>query len=250
MKSPAKGPAVSDRKHALATRNAELIEAAVAIEIPESADKLDRELVDRSVAQIREIIAKTVSRGQDEVGRYLLKEFFDDDPAVYVASGPTKHASLTRLLERCESIELPVSKTFLVNALRLAVAAKELPRAATFNQLPPSHRVELLRVKAPEKLEKLAAKAVAGKLSVQKLRVLVQKSELRKLEAPGSGRRATPTVLKAIDVCLRQLRAEDTGKLLFHRGDVSTLTDEQLARAQAAFKILEKRVAELGRILG
>jgi hypothetical protein len=227
----------------------ETIADAAELALPESAEKIDRDLVERSVAQIRVIIAKTVSRGQDEVGRYLLKEFFDDDPAVYLTSGPTKHASLAKLMDRCESIELPVSKTFLVNALRLAVAAKELPRAATFNQLPPSHRVELLRVKAPDTLEKLAARAVAGKLSVQKLRTLVQKTELRRPDAPGRGRRPIPTVLKAIDACLRQLRAEDTGKLLFHRADVSELNEEQRARAQAAFKILEKRVAELGRIL-
>jgi hypothetical protein len=241
---------VSDRKNALARRSAsEAVEDAADLALPESAEKIDRELVERSVAEIREIIAKTVSRGQDEVGQYLLKEFFADDPLVYLASGPTKHASLAKLTDRCESIELPVSKTFLVNALRLAVAAKDLPRGASFNQLPPSHRVELLRVKGPEKLEKLAARAVAGKLSVQKLRTLVQKTEVRKAEAPGPGRRPTPTVLKAVDACLRQLRDEETGKLLFHRSDVSELTDEQLARAQAAYKILEKRVAELGRIL-
>jgi hypothetical protein len=242
---------VSDRKNALVRRSAaETTHDAVELALPESAEKIDRELVERSVAEIRGIIAKTVSRGQDEVGRYLLEEFFDADPAVYLTSGPTKHASLAKLMDRCESIELPVSRTFLVNALRLAVAAKELPRAATFNQLPPSHRVELLRVKAPEKLEKLAVRAVAGKLSVQKLRTLVQKAELRRPEAPGRGRRPTPTVLKAVDVCLRQLRDEDTGKLLFRRADVSELTEEQRTRAQAAFKILEKRVAELGRILG
>jgi hypothetical protein len=242
---------VSERKTTVARKTAaEPAVAVVSIVIPDSAERIDRQLVDRSVTEIREIIAKTVSRGQDEVGRYLLKEFFDGDPAIYLAAGPTRHASLAKLMDRCESIELPVSKTFLVNALRLAVAAKELPRSAAFNQLPPSHRVELLRVKTPHRLEKLAARAVAGKLSVQKLRTLVQKAELRSPEAPGSGRRPTPTVLKAVDACLRQLRDEVTGKLLFRRADISELTDEQLARAQAAFKILEKRVAELGRILG
>jgi hypothetical protein len=239
---------MSERKSVHA-ENVVVVDEETRIAVPESADTVDRELVDRSVSSIRAIIAKTVSRGQDEVGHYLLKEFFNGDPEVYLAAGPTKHASLGKLMDRCESMELPVSKTFLVNALRLAVAAKELPRSATFNQLPPSHRVELLRVKGAEKLEKLAARAVAGKLSVQKLRTLVRKTEIRKPDAPGSGRKPTPGLLKAIEACLRQLRDEETGKLLFRRGDVSELTDEQNGRAQAAFTILEKRIADLGRLL-
>src|SRR5262245_27971098 len=115
--------------------------------LPVSAEKIDRELVERSVKHIREVLAKTVSRGLDEVGKYLLKAFFDDDTEVFFAAGPHRHASLRRLIERSDSIELPVSRTFLLNALRLAVVARALPDATTFNQLPPSHRVELLRVR-------------------------------------------------------------------------------------------------------
>lgn len=240
---------MSERKHELAKRTDERNEETVVV-LPASADRLDRDLVDRSVSDIREIIARTVSRGQDEVGRYLLREFFENDPEVYLASGPNRHASLRRLIDRCESIELPVSRTFLMNALRLAVIAQALPRAASFNRLPPSHRVELLRVKEPAKVEKLAARAVDGKLSVQKLRSLVRKAEDRDRNAPGRGRTAAPAVLKAIESCLRLLRDEETGKLLFRRGDVSAMTEEQQARAETAFRALDKRVADLRRILG
>ena len=217
--------------------------------LPASAEKIDRELVDRSVKVVREIVAKTVARGQDEIGQYLLQEFFGDDPHVYAASGPAKHASLRKLLDRCESMELPVSRTFLLNALRIAAAAKQLPRQSTFVQLPPSHRVELLRVKAPEKREKLATRALESKLSVQKLRTMIDKAEQRDTERPGRGRLPAPAVLKAVEGCLRLLRDEETGKLLFKRGDAAQLTEEQRARAGAAFKVLEKRIADLARIL-
>jgi hypothetical protein len=46
------------------------------------------------------------------------------------------------------------------------------------------------------------------------------------------------------------LRDEGTGKLLFHRSDVTEMTDQQPAKADAALQSLEKRVAELRRILG
>jgi hypothetical protein len=238
-----------ERKNTLAKSNDHQVDVAEIV-LPASADKVDRALVDRSVSHIRDVLAKTVTLGLDEVGQYLLKEFFDNDPAIYLAAAPNKHASLRKLMDRCESMELPVSRTFLVNALRMAVITKELPSAATFNRLPPSHRVELLRVRAPEKLERLATRAVEGKLSVLKLRTLVQKQEERDKSAPGRGRTPTPGVLRSIEGCLRLLRDEDTGKLLFRRRDVAALTEEQRARAEAAFKALEKRIADLRHMLG
>jgi polyhydroxyalkanoate synthesis regulator phasin len=104
-------------------------------------------------------------------------------------------------------------------------------------------------VRAPEKLERLASKVVEGKLSVQKLRTLVQKEQEKAKDTSGRGRKRSPEVLKAIEACLRVLRDEETGKLLFHRSDVTEMTDEQQAKADAALRSLEKRVAELRRIL-
>ena len=238
---------MTDRKTALAKRpESSLAELVV---LPASADKVDKALVDRAVSHIRDVVSKTVARGLDDVGTYLLREFYNDDPALYLSASPSKHASLSMLIERCESLELPVNRTFLANALRMAAVTKQLPRAATFHKLPPSHRIELLRVRAPEKLERLASKVVEGKLSVQKLRTLVQKEQEKGKDA-ARGRKRSPEVLKAIEACLRVLRDEETGKLLFHRSDVTEMTDEQQAKADAALKSLEKRVSELRRILG
>lgn len=217
--------------------------------VPTSATKADKELVERSVAEIRNILAQTLTRGMDEVGQHLLREFYDDDPALYHSASPNKHASLRLLLDRCESIDLPVSRTFLANALRMAAMTKALPRSASFLRLPPSHRVELLRVKEPERVERLASKVVEAKLSVQKLRKLVQKEDARKDETPTRGRKRTPEVIRSIESCLRALRDEETGRLLFRRSDISQLNEEQLERGQAALATLEKRVAELRRLL-
>lgn len=238
---------MADRKTALAKRPES--PSAELVVLPASAEKVDKALVDRAVSHIRDVVSKTVARGLDDVGTYLLREFYDDDPALYLSASPSKHASLSTLIERCESLELPVSRTFLANALRMAAVTKQLPRAATFHKLPPSHRIELLRVRAPEKLERLASKVVEGKLSVQKLRTLVQK-EQEKGKDTARGRKRSPEVLKAIEACLRVLRDEGTGKLLFHRSDVTEMTDEQQAKADAALTSLERRVAELRRILG
>jgi hypothetical protein len=245
---------MTERKSALSERERERDDdhspSATLLVLPKSAEKVDRELVERSVAHIRGLLAKTVTRGMEEVGRYVLREFYADDPELYLSASPNKHASLRLLIERCESLDFPVSRTFLANALRMAAVMKELPRSASFHRLPPSHRVELLRVKAPEQVERLAAKAVQTRLSVQKLRTLVQKEGDRTRLGVVRGRKRTPNALKAIDACLRVLRDEATGRLLFHRSDVDEMTEEQLARGQAALAILEKRVAELRRLIG
>jgi len=239
-----------ERKNALTKRDASDSANVTVIALPKSAEKVDRDLVERTVSQIRDVLAKTVTRGMDEVGRYLLQAFYDDDPALYFSASPNKHASLRLLIERCESMDFPVSRTFLANSLRMAAITKDLPRAATFRHLPPSHRVELLRLKAPKNVERLASKAISEKLSVQKLRALIQKEAERTNAGSGRGRKRTPQVLRTIEHCLRTLRDEDTGRLLIRRSDINDMTEEQVARAQTALASLEKRVADLRRLLG
>jgi hypothetical protein len=241
---------MTERKSVLAKREDDQTASATLLVLPKSAEKADRDLVERSVAHIRGLLAKTVTRGMEEVGRYVLREFYDDDPELYLSASPNKHASLRLLIERCESLDFPVSRTFLANALRMAAVTKELPRSASFHRLPPSHRVELLRIKAPEQVERLAAKAVEARLSVQKLRALVQKEGDRTRSGAVRGRRRTPEALKAIEACLRALRDEATGRLLFRRSDIDQMTEEQVARGQAAVAMLEKRVTELRRLMG
>src|SRR5437868_5969033 len=117
--------------NAVTKRDASGSANATVVALPRSAEKVDRELVERAVSHIRGELAKTVARGMDEVGRYLLQTFYDDDPELYFSASPNKHASLRLLIERCESMDFPVSRTFLANALRMAAVSKDLPRAAT-----------------------------------------------------------------------------------------------------------------------
>lgn len=239
---------MNERKTTLVRRTNPAQGDAVVV-VPASAATADKELVKRSVAEIRNILANTVSRGIDEIGRYLLREFFDDDPRLYFSGSPNKHASLRLLIDRAESIDLPVSRTFLANALRLAAVTKGLPRSASFLRLPASHRVELLRLKEPERVERIASHVVEAKLSVQKLRKLIQKEDERRGTISARGRRRRPELLRSLEACLRVLRDEETGRLLIRRGDISHLTDEQLERSRTALAVLEKRVAELRRLL-
>jgi len=131
----------------------------------------------------------------------------------------------------------------------MAAASKDLPRAATLLRLPSRHRVELLPLNPPENVERLVSKFISQKLSVQKLRALIQEEVERDSAGSGGGRKRTPQAMRAIEACLRALRDEETGKLLVRRSDVDEMTEEQLARAQTALASLEKRVVDLRRLL-
>ena len=150
---------------------------------------------------------------------------------------------------RREALSRSLRSQNLANARTAAAISKDLPRGATFRGLPSSHRVELLRLKAPENVERLASKAISQKLSVQKLRALIQKEVERNSAGSGRGRKRTPQALRTIEACLRALRDEETGKLLVRRSDVDEMTEEQVARAQTALASLEKRVVDLRRLL-
>ena len=218
------------------------------VDLPQSAIVPDHDLVEKAVEHIRGILGKTVARGMDEVGSYLLREFYGNDPAMYYSSNPSKHASLRLLEERCESLDLPVKKTFLSNAIRMTVVLRELPSETRFLQLPSSHRVELLKVKAPDKIEQLAARAVDSKLSVQKLREIVRKQRERTKST--RGRKPTPEVLRALGASVRLLRDESTGRLAFRRDDIDELNEDQIDQARALADVLAKRVEDLLKLLG
>jgi hypothetical protein len=219
----------------------------VVMELPANAKRADPTLVDGVVGQIRGILALTVSRGMDEVGQLLLREFFDNNPTLYSSVSPTKHASLRLLMDRCETMDLPVRRTFLANALQLAVFTRNLPESSVFLQLPPSHRIELLRLRSADRAESLAAAAVEKKMTVKRVRDAVRKE--REKTKSSRGRKPAPPIMKAIAACVKALRDESTGRLCFRRDDVTSLDPEQLLETRSMAANLSKRMDELAKLL-
>ena len=217
------------------------------LKLPSCARQEDKSLVARAAGDIRAILARTVAHGMAEVGDYLLREFYDDNPALYRSASHAKHASIRLLEQRCGTMELPVRRTFLVNALQIAVLSRQLPKGAKFLELPPSHRVELLKLRVPEKVEQVAAKAVEANLSVQKVREIVRKD--RERSRSSRGRRPTPAPLAALRLCVRSLRDPETGRLAFRKDEISGMDDEALAEAVELLEVLMKRAEEFVRLV-
>jgi hypothetical protein len=239
---------MTNRKKALAN----LDDAALAVRaaMPASAQRADSVLVDAAVTRINEILHRTVSLGMDEVGRYLLDTFYEGKPELLSSMHPGKHASISTLLARCEGLDLPVSRTFLANSLRMAAISKNLPRGSRFHELPPTHRLTLLPLRQPDLIERLAERALDKNLSVGRLRELVHKdSEKRAADGARRGRRPEPMLLKQLGACVRALHANG-GRLQLKKSEVEALSEEQRRAARDAHGHVQKRIEEIGRILG
>ena len=204
----------------------------------------DAEVVDAAVAHIRSILNRTLARGMEEVGEYLLKTFFRDDPALYTTTG-ARHLSLRALVERCGTIELPVSATFLSSSIRIAVVARRLPEGASFRKLPVSHRVELLRL-PEERIEPVATDALRAQLAVRELRTRVTKMLVA--QPHPRGRPRSPTIVRVSAALERAILDGDGATLAFDRTDAAGLTTAQKRKARAAIarvSALLRRLAEL-----
>lgn len=213
----------------------------------QAAEEADDALVRRAAKEIQGILAQTVQRGLEEVGAYILEHFYGGDLELYRSTSPAKHASLTKLIERCDTLEFPVSKTLLSNAVRVAATARSLPNGSKFRALPMSHQVELARIADPEKVERLAERAAKQELPVRKLRAIVSKSVASKGAKPG--RKPTPDLVRNVVKAVALLKAEDSWRLGFKKEDVEALSEEQLAELTESAKRLTDLAAKLAKLL-
>ena len=224
----------------------EKTEAKTAEVVPkeEPAD-VDEKLVEEAARYIQKTLRETVARGMVEVGGYVFEKFFEGKVEKVASKDPTKNASLSELAKRCGTREMPISKTWLYNALWVAVATKELGPKSPFCQLPPSHQATLLPLRNKdgfEKVEKLAEKAVEKDLSVGKVRELVSKEVARQPKGESKvGRPPKPLIVKTLDRSLKIFTFEE-GKRSFTNADVAELDKDQVKHALEAAEKLAKNL--------
>jgi hypothetical protein len=207
----------------------------------------DEVLVRRAMKDIKAILGRTLQKGLEEVGTYILEHFYGNDLELYRSTAPSKHASLSLLVAKCDTMELPVSKTFLSNAVRVAVTATGLPATAKFRALPASYQIELARVPDADKLEQLAERASKNDMDVRKLRQLVAKTVNG--TGGGKGRPARPNVLRALERAAAFLRRGDTWHLGFKKEDIEALDDDEQKELREIVSRLTDLLAKLEKLL-
>jgi hypothetical protein len=210
---------------------------------------IDKKRVDEAAAWISEKIAATLRRGAEDVGEYLLEAFFSGDPELARSKNPYKNASYRALAEKCGTAELPVSKSWLNNAVGIALMLRQLPDTATaFRRLPPSYQQTLLPLRDPDKIEEVAKQAMARELSFRELRQVVAEKRAREEVSELRAGRATPGLIKALKGSLRLLRTSD-GKPLYSAIDVKKLDEWQRKDANAFTQELLAELKDLNRKL-
>jgi len=214
--------------------------------LPACAVHEDLELVEEVTARLKAIVRDTVARSVSEIGACLLDTFYNGDPELYRSASPRKHASLRLLMDRCETVDIPVSRSVLVRSLMIAVRMRELPQNSAFNLLPPSHQAELVRIRSVEKVERLAQRARTDCMSVMRLRAAVRKA----IPKSNRGRKPIPEVLRVLTTCVRGLRDDETGRLAIRKEQVLELTDDQLAEARELVGVLLRRSEDLAKLIG
>lgn len=145
----------------------------------ETLSPLDLKAIDEAVAFINARLDQaTVSFV--EIGEFLLKHFFGNDPAKASDRGPRKGVSLRKLAEHPD---VTLTYSSLSRAVAVAVQERQLAAISTSPHVSASHRVLLLSIdeapgidvkKAIELKKGYLARVEKEKLSVRKLRDLLE----------------------------------------------------------------------------
>ena len=237
-KPPAKKPA--------ATKQEVAKKQPVETSQPESVviSKQDQKMVDEACQEISSILEKTLFKGTIEVGQYVLKTFFDDDPKVARSRGRKKGASFRLLTDRCDTGALPVSKSWLHSAVGLAIQDRELVgHGGAYQQLTPTHRVRLLPVKSPDEVDRLAQEVLEEELTTRQLQERVAEVVANQPRRPG-GRRPKNPLVKALERASRTFTID--GKPMPIRArEVKALEEQDARQALEAARVLSKKIEEV-----
>ena len=203
-------------------------------------------LVDEACEHIASLLQKTLFKGMSEVGVYILKTFLADDEAEARSRNPIKSASYRQLLMRCDTLALPVSKSWLNNAVNLALLERSMgggETSAAWTQLSPTHKVRLLPIRDPKTVAQLADKAVKKKMSTRQLQGAVLE-ELAKKPKDGRGRPPINPIMKALKGATK-IFVLAGGKRSFSKADVGTLDNARVSEALKAANALKARLESL-----
>ena len=206
---------------------------------------VDRKRVDEAVAWIGGKVATTLRRAAQDVGEYVLDTFFSGDADLAKSKNPRKNASFRALAEKCGTPDLPISKTWLNNAVGVAVMLRRLPEVSSaFKELPPSYQETLLPLRDPAKVEEVARQAATKDLSFRELRQVVAEERAREPKDDFRGRPPIPLVVKTLNRSLK-LFALGSARRSFSRAKIGELDRRQRRYVKASAEELVGKLQAL-----
>jgi len=185
--------------------------------------KADEDLVEEAYKTIESIVVQHFTKTMEEVGEYLIKNFFDDDVERALSQNPTKKKSLGKLIAKLRSEgEGSPSRTWIYNSVKLVADKRyfEENHVKEYSKLKHSHKVYLTHVKDMETKKDLVIETVKKGYSVAQL-----KERIKEVNADGY-------VFPALSV-LDQKKADIQEWSLDKLEQFATKTDEDIASLKA-----------------
>lgn len=143
-------------------------------------EKRDDALAQKAFDTLKDIFIQHYENARNkamlDAGRYIIKTFYDDDYQLAKDKNQAaKKKSLNRLIKMLqENASDAPNKTWVYDAVALAVDEHQLESFQTYGKISVSHKLRLLTVKDIEIKKKLIKETVKGPLSVRQLAVRVK----------------------------------------------------------------------------
>ena len=141
-------------------------------DLEQSSEKeADMRLVEQAGMKLTEIISRHYENAMIEAGKYLVKTFFENDIEKARQKNPVKDKSLYQLILYLQKQKNNApSKSWLYNAVNLAVDYSDYNRFHKYGKLLLSHKVLLLPIDSPSIKKKLIQEIVEKKFTVSQLK--------------------------------------------------------------------------------
>ena len=137
----------------------------------ETEDEPDMGLVEEAGIKLTEIISHHYENAMIEAGNYIVKTFFDNDIERARKKQATKEKSLHQLILFLQNQKNNApSKSWLYNAVNLAVDSSDYQKYHMYAKLMLSHKIELLPISHHGLKKQLIKETVENKLSVSQLK--------------------------------------------------------------------------------
>lgn len=139
-----------------------------------STEIADLELVDKAYEDLSQIFSNHLENAMQEAGKYLIKEFYDDNIELAREKKSPKDESLNQLIKRLQnrSAASP-SKSWIYQSIGLVIQEHDMEEEKdifqTFGKIYLSHKLSLLPITDMDKKKELISAIVDEGLSVRDL---------------------------------------------------------------------------------
>jgi hypothetical protein len=230
-----------------------------AMQLPATAHKADAEkgpdekLVSETYEYLRGVVQRHFHRAMLEAGTFIIRKFFDDDfERAQNPRNATKIHSLNELIRRLQGNDgHGPSKTWVYNAVKLAVDEKQFRGFSVYGKLGLSHKVYLTHVKNMDAKRQLIQEAVENNYTVAQTR-----SRIAEVQRNGHQEKVSLSDLPADEDLekvgrdeLLRLKQEALSKIEFHKNRLG-FYEERLGSITAALRsIASKRGTPIGKVI-